>query len=286
MAAIGGLTGIAGYQVQINRESQATPEQRSGNTVDPKHGERGEVARPYSWESQMTPGGSHGPYGPENQFLGDPEWVWQPAGTEWDDPDFDHTPSTHAAPFMRGTLSGPVPSAGPDDIARQLVQSWAVHGIDMGASSRLQTSLQEPLNDSWDGYDNLNPGNSDTAELPDQYKSSSFMWGTTDRRQSFARQNEFGFDSAHMHRRYATGEIPGNNMWLRPGGRVMQKSLPGPARPPIGPTSPFAGQNMGQAFSTSGAILSSAPTEYVAPPQVNLVQPAIGGQYDSVVEWY
>lgn len=291
MAALTGLTGLAGYQVEVDTNAQATPEQRYGGPADPRHAELGERAHPYPWESQMTPGGSHGPYGPENQLLGDPDWVWQPAGNEFDDPDFDHTPATNAAPWPKGILSGPIPGENPDTVAEQLRQSALIHGTDRGASAKLKHTAQGWANqDSWAELWNVTPGHTDAQDLPAQYKSAGFGWGTTDRTQSFARQNGHGFDAAHMLRRYATGSIPGNNDWMRPGGRVMAKTLPGPARPPIGPDSPFAGQDLGQSFSPSGAMLFNAPTEYTAPPQPTLAQPvwtqnAPTGS-DASVEWY
>src|SRR5258706_7500 len=118
-----GLTGLAGYQVQIDADSQATPEQRSGGPADPRHGNWGEKATPYPWESSLEMGGSHGPYGPENQMLGDDDWFYTPAGDATQDPTLDVTPDTRAAPKPKGILSGPIPGAMPDDIANQLEQS-------------------------------------------------------------------------------------------------------------------------------------------------------------------
>jgi hypothetical protein len=116
--------------------------------------------------------------------------------------------------------------------------------------------------------------------------SSGFMWGTRDRVQSMARQNEFGFDSSHRHRRYADAPIPGNYMWLRPGGRPLQKTLAGPARPAIGPESPFSGDDLGFTFGIDGAVLQNVPTEYVSPAQPKLAAPMAYDDNDAVVEWY
>lgn len=288
MAALTGLTGIAGLQVRIVSDSQASPEDRSGAPANPKHGERGEQATPYIWESTMTPGGSHGPYGPENQMLGDEGWFYEPAGYDRDDPDFDGTPSTRAAPTVHGTLSGPTPGTTPTDTARHLRQSMAAHAVNTGASLKAQHSAQGwALNDDWESYENINSGHTDVGEVPRQMMSSGFGFGTTDRVQSFAKQNGFGFDSAHGGRRWASGSIPGNSYWMRPGGRPLVKSLAGPARPAIGPDSPFAGDNLGQNFSIGGAILLDTPSEYVAPPQPNLAVPRYyGDSADSGVEWY
>lgn len=286
MAGLTGLTGIAGYQVQINEDAQATPEERYGGIADPRHAVVGEQAKPYAWESKATQAASmHGPYGPENQLLGD-EWMFlEPAGTMDQDPAFDRTPSRRAAPYPKGVASGPVPDAGPDAIANQLQQSYGIHGTRSNAGVRSLTGFAA-MQDQWAELSETNPGHSDLQPLPRQAMSSGFMWGTRDRTQSMARQNEFGFDSAHMHRRYATGPIPGNTMWLRPGGRPLAKTLAGPARPPIGVDSPFAGDDLGRAFDINGAYLQNVPMEYAAPIQPNLAPSLISNEDSPVVEWY
>jgi hypothetical protein len=286
---LSGLNGLAEYQQMIDADSQATPEERSGNPADPRHGNRGEQARPYPWQSSLAMTGSHGPYGPENQMLGDEWWLVEPGGDPTDDITFDRQPNTRAAPFPRGIASGPVPDEGPDAIANQLIQSAQIHGVDAGARLKATYPAQGlgVQQDDWVEIWSLTPGATGLQPLPKQAMSSGFMWGTRDRTQSMARQNEFGYDTAHVHRRYATGSIPGNTDWMRPGGRPLMKSLAGPARPPIGPDSPFEGQDMGQAFSADGAVLQQVPREYVPPPQPNLA-PAFAHDSgnDAVVEWY
>lgn len=288
MYGLTGLTGIAGYQVQIDSESQASPEERYGDIADPRHGEL-DRTQSYPWEANSVQAGvGHGPYGPENQLLGDEWWFIQPAGDETQDPYMDRTPSRRAAPWPKGIASGPTPSDGPDAIANQLMQSYAIHGLRMNAGARsLRTPLGDAQNDEWVALNEVNPGSTDLRPLDKQALSSGFMWGTRDRTHSMARQNEYGFDSKHMMRRYAVGPIPGNTMWLKPGGRPLAKSLPGPARPAIGPDSPFAGDNLGASFSADGAILQNVPSEYVAPPQPNLAMAVQSSEYgDAVVEWY
>jgi hypothetical protein len=132
----------------------------------------------------------------------------------------------------------------------------------------------------------VNAGNTDLQPISDQAKSAGFGWGTRDRTQSFARQNEYGFDSSHQHRRWAMSPIPGNFMYLKPGGRPMVKGLPGPARPAIGADSPFAGDDLGQAFGINGAMLQNVPSEYVPPPQPTLSASIVADDNESVVEWY
>jgi len=286
MAALTGLTGLAGYQVQINEDAQATPEERYGGVADPRHENVGEQATPYSWQSKATQAASmHGPYGPENQLLGDEnDWLF-PAGTMDQDPAFDRTPSRRAAPFPKGIASGPVPNDGPDAISNQLNQSYGIHATNTNAGVRALTGFPA-VQDEWVELSEINPGHSDLQALPRQAMSSGFMWGTRDRTQSMARQNEHGYDSAHMHRRYATGPIPGNTMWLRPGGRPLAKTLAGPARPPIGQDSPFAGDDLGRSFDINGAFLQNVPMEYVAPIQPNLAPPLSSNELLPVVEWY
>lgn len=284
MRGLTGLSAIAGYQTRIDADAQATPEERSGGTADPRHGTIVREGKPYAWE---TPGpvGQQGPDGPENQMLGDESWFWFPGGDYADDPAMDLTPSHRAGPWPKGVASGAVPGEGPDDISEQLRQSAIIHGIDTNAGARTLRTLP-PLNDTWEGFDQTNPGHSDLMPLPKQAMSSGFMWGTTDRTQSMARQNGHGFDSAHQDRRWATGAIPGNTMWMRPGGRPLAKTLAGPARPAIGPGSPFAGQNLGAAFSIDGAVLQNMPTEYAPPPQPTLANAMPASEDYSPVEWY
>lgn len=277
-----GLTGLAGYQVQIDEDSQATPEERMGNVADPSHAKY--LAEDYIRRGAQL-GEPRGPYGPDNQLLGDESWFWEPGGEPSQDPTYDYTPSKRAGPFPKGILSGPVGDNGPDATAYNLRQSARVHGTETNADAKFHYG-PEALNDEWETVDQLNPGATLMDPVTDQAKSSGYGWGTTDRTGSFARQNGYGFDSAHQHRRFAVGGIPGNNMWLRPGGRPMVKNLPGPARPPIGVDSPFTGQDLGMAFDINGAVLQNVPSEYVAPPQPNLSAGVVSSDNDSVVEWY
>jgi hypothetical protein len=279
-----GLSGLAGYQVTIEEDSQAGPEDRMGSFADPRHGQPSPEQYIRRGAQLGTP---HGPYGPENQMLGDESWFWQPGGEEYQDPNYDYTPSKRAGPFPKGIASGPTPSAGPDDIANQLNQSAFIHGIDTNADAGHSYSREFALNDEWQTIDQTTPGHTDLRPLDKQALSSGYQWGTRDVVQSMARQNEFGFDSAHQYRRWAAGPIPGNTMWMRPGGRPMAKSLPGPARPAIGVDSPFAGDDLGASFDIHGAVLQNVPSEYVAPPQPALSQAVVTPDYgDSVVEWY
>jgi len=278
-----GLTGLAGIQRTIDEDSQATPEERMGGTADPSHSKY--LAEDYIRRGAQM-GAPRGPYGPENQMLGDEVWFWESGGDPTQDPYFDRTPSNRAGPFPKGIQSGPVGDVGPDATAMKLEQSYKVHSVDTSAHLHAQTARIFTQNDQWETVEQVTTGSSDLVDLPKQAKSSGFGWGTRDRTQSMARQNEYGFDAAHQYRRFATGSIPGNTMWMRPGGRPMVKTLAGPARPPIGVDSPFTGQDLGQSFSYDGAVLQNVPQEYQAPPTPKLAPVPSAYENDSYVEWY
>lgn len=278
-----GLSAIANLQTVVNDESQATPEDRMGGVADPAHGT-------YLVEPTI-PRGSRmgtpvGPVGPENQLLSEfDSWSLTPAGNEWQDPYFDHTPSKRAGPWPKGIASGPIDS-GPNAIAAQAEQSREIHAINTNAGAHAERNL-DALNDEWLTVEQTNSGHTDLQPTGRQSMGNGYQWGTRDRTQSFARQNEYGFDSAHQHRRFASaGGIPGNYMYLQPGGRPLVKTLAGPGRPPIGVDSPFTGDDLGASFSIDGAMLQNVPSEYVAPPQPNLSASVVSDTNDSVVEWY
>lgn len=271
------ITGISGFTVQ---DPEATPEQMHGGPANPAHGNWGEQAQPYSWESQLTGfTGNSGPDGYQTPYITDENIAYLPAGDLSQDPFADNTPSvgqvggSHAAPITR-PLSGPLPSMA-DSINNQLIQSADAHASNLGASRNAQLS-QDGVSfqqDNWLEDWSVSPGTSlQNPTLPGQLKSG-IMFGTRSREQSFARQNEYGFDSPHLHRRTAQSPIPGNTMWMRPGSRPLVKSIPGVARPPIGQASPFYGDNPFQTFGTQGAVLTNTPAEYVAPPEPNLTSP-------------
>jgi hypothetical protein len=280
---LSGLSGLNGYQYLVEENSQATPEDRMGGPADNAHGKF--LAEPNIPRGSYA-GVQHGPYGPENQLLADEGWFWEGGGYANEDPLFDRTPATHAGPWPKGIQSGPVGDVSPDAYARKLQQLNGLHGMGLNGDARVVRDRGIPLNDQWEELNELNPGETLLQPLSRQAMSAGLGWGTRDRTQSFARQNEFGFDSAHMHRRYATGSIPGNNYWMRPGGRVMAKSIAGPAKLPIGENSPFTGQDIGYSFNPDGAVLQNVPTEYVAPPQPNLQAAPSPASNDSYVEWY
>lgn len=283
--ALSGLNGIAGITALSEQEPFATPEERMGGAANPAHSELGEKSKPYAWESQMVQAGGHGPYGPENQLLDDEFWFIEPGGTIHEDPLADlNTPDitrSHGS-VHNVTISGPVPSQY-DAIGRQLSQ-MVNKSSDLG-TSRSMTHDQQGYaqQDDWRELWELNPGHDDVPMIGKQFGFTAFGFGTNDRpSNAYRKTNLYGYDSSHMHRRYAAGHLPGNYMWMRPQGRPMFKTLAGPARPAIGSESPFQGDDLGYSFSyDTGAILQSTPQEYVPPPSpnVNTYEPVYDDPY-------
>lgn len=261
---IGPLTGIVGFD---NSEPEATAEERLGGTADPRHENIGELADPYPW--QRFPGESHGPYGLENGLLGMDICVL-PAGVLENDPTSDQQPITRAAPWPKGVPT----STDPADTGPWRDQLDGIHSENYGGSREM---LYEPTayaqQDEWVELLETDPGLlfPQMEQIPGQVKTSGVGgWGGRDRATSYARQNQHGFDSAHMHRRYATGSIPGNFMWMDPGSRPLVKTIPGTAKLPVGHGSPFQGQDPGESFDAQGSALLNLPVTYTPPPDPSL----------------
>jgi hypothetical protein len=275
-----GLTGLTGW---VDATPEATAEERLGGTADPRHGNIGEVATPYPWE--VFPGESHGPYGLENDLLGmDICSFVEPAGILYQDPTADQSPiRSHGAPWPKGVPS----SVTPDGTEAWRDQIIGIHESNLGGSREM---LYEPsafaVQDNWVEISETEAGQSNQVPIPGQIMTGGVSgWGSRDRVQSNAQQNQYGFDSAHMHRRYAAGSIPGNFMWMEPGSRPMVKSIPGTAKIPVGVDSPFAGQDIGQSYSAQGSALLVLPTGYVAPPDPALAPSYPQGEAPSVDLW-
>jgi hypothetical protein len=246
----------------VQTSPELTAEQQQGGPADPRHGADlwADPVR-YPWEV-LAGVHQHGPYGTQAQMIGSID-QGSPAGTGAQDPTFDATPRTHAAPWPKGVYQ----SVQPDDVARRRMESASIHASTTGASRRMHTTTAAQQ-DTWTDFLTVDAGSSlQDPGVPGQLKAAAGGFGTTDRVGSFARQNGYGFDSAHFHRRYATGSVPGNYMWMRPAGRPLVKSQPGPARPAVGEDSPFTGQDLGVSFGVQGAVLQGSAVEYTAPPE-------------------
>lgn len=269
-----GMGPIRGYS---DPEPWATAEEVHGGPADPYHGHAGEQAQPYSWESQISNyQGSHGPYGLENGLLGDEyALAGEPAGVLGSDPQADLTPYRgHAAPMTR-TLSGPLPSQY-DAINEQLVPAAEIRSTDLGASRKFtETEQGDAQQDQWQEIWDVETGEEKYPAAQRWAGSIAiFGFGNNDRTvNDFRKVNRYDFNAGHHHRRFATGSIPGNYMWMLGKGRPLVKSMAGPARPAVGQDSPFTGDDLGMTYGIQGAVLTEVPTEYAPPPTPQMVQP-------------
>lgn len=296
---ISGLTPLNGINVIENDSAFATAEQRMGGPADAFHGQIGEIAKPYSWQSLQMPAATHGPYGPENQLLDDEFWFFEPAGIPGQDPYTDtNSPSltrSHGS-VHNVALSGPLPSQ--YDAVNNQVSQMGNHAANTGTSNEMtHNRLGEAQQDNWEEIWEVNPGNDDIPAIGKDFSHSAFGIGVNDRTSNQShKSNLYGYGSKHMHRRFAWSHIPGNNLWMRPQGRIMIKTIPGTAKLPIGPDSQFTGvDNPGDAkdpgfpFDPHGAVLQNVPTEYVPPPSPNVqpVTPTYSNEFgtDGIALW-
>lgn len=267
-----GVNGITGF---INQAPQAPPEEISGGPVNPYHGHYGEQASPYPWLNFPM-----GPYpGLIDPTPGIVDTTQQQPGANsgiiGQDPTADQTPAFHAAPFpnegpnsrsaeqmdMRGRAQGS---------ARQLLQSLWIHAHNTGASlKRLFDLTYGSKQDTWVGFFNPVQGNDIVPQIPGSVSSNAGGFGANDHTSNaYHKANSFSLNTSHRHRRYATGSIPGNYMWMNPSARPMVRSLTGQYK--FQTSGAFAGDDPGFAFSTYGAVLTATPPNYNAPPQPNL----------------
>lgn len=260
-----GLQGLQPLTPTSANPDEATAVERLGGPANPIHAIPGETAEPYPWE--VFPGQTHGPYGLDNQLLsayGSGCLLAANAGDMSQDPTADYQPITHAAPWPKGVPQ----SLRPEDQLPRREQQNDIHAENMGGSRQ---SLYSPTlsgeNDDWTSFTEVSPGESGQVPIPSQVMTGGTGgFGSTDRTQSMQQQNEYGFDSSHRHRRWGTAPIPGNTLWMMPGGRPIVRMLRGTAQVPVGKDSPFTGQVPENAFTTSGAALYDIPAEYTGPP--------------------
>lgn len=278
---VGGLQPLMPLTSAVVADPEATAEERLGGPADPRHAQaQWEQPVHYPW---MKLRGVHqaAPSGEDAGLIGFSEGFAQPAGTLAENPYADQTPWTHRAPWPKGVIQ----SVQPDARTEHLAWSAQLHAIDSGASRRmhLTTAAQQ---DTWAEVWTIDPGTSMQDATNGQVKQAVAGYGSTDRAANPTRQNSYGFDSAHLHRRYATGSVPGNYLWMRPAGRPLVKSQAGPARPPVGEASPFTGQDLQRDYGVQGAVLQDSAVEY-SPPAEPYIAPSYGPSPDpSPVAWW
>lgn len=259
------LTGLStGY---IDPQPQAPPEQVHGGFVDPGHSGEGKQPEPYSWQVPAWGTDPMGTSGTDWSLVGETHLDGLPPGDGSGDLEHDYTPYTHAAPWPKNPAGDG--SVGPDNTARQLIQSAVIHGVKTNASGRMTYAQgMDPQQDQWVEYASATPGTSmQPAGVPQSVGTTVGGFGSRDVVNSHAPQNQYGFNTAHLHRRVATGSIPGNYQWMRPGSRPLIRTLPGANRLPVGQVSPFTGQDIGTSFSPAQAVLTATPPDYTPVPQ-------------------
>ena len=292
LGPVTGLLGAEGFTVQ---EPELTPAQRYGGPYDPRHGQVGEVAAPYPWQVMGFGDRIFAPSLTDYALVDDcgPESDTFAAGSIEQDPLGDyaqHVYGTHAAVWAANPAGDG--SQSPDNVAVQLMQSAELHASDLNSSKVFTHSSEGYVqNDQWEQFYN-NDAETPTLQqrVPQQVGIASGGYGSTDRVQSNAAQNSYGFQNSHLFRRWAKGSIPGNYMWMKPGSRPMTLTYKATRNFPTGVDSPFQGDNPAATFSTTGAILTQIPTEYDGPIQPATAAPfdpsEPGGSQDVIGEWW
>lgn len=275
MANVAGVNGITGYIVS---NPQATPFEQQGGIADPKHAIWGEEASPYPWEN-VPMGPYPGLINPIDGIIGrDADSNFGiPAGSLSQDPTADVTPSTGAAPFSNENPLAPMA----DQLdthkraigsRRQLLDSLRVHAMRTGAGLK-RMFLLPAEQDSWNAFFNAVPGQDNVPVVPISIGAVAGGYGTNDHRSNpGAKVNSFDLATSHRHRRYATGSVPGNYLWLKARSRPMVRSFTSLYNFPT--SGAFAGDDPGASFSTEGAILYNPASEYVPPTQPYLASPS------------
>lgn len=286
------LTGLTGLSfASIDPQPQADPIEMQGGPVDPGHSGQGLQPGPFPYDIPQWGTEVMGPYGTDSMLVAEEEtFPTFGAGsvTQTGDPEFDYTPyQTHAAPWPRDPFGDG--SMSPENTARQLIQSAAIHAVKTNASGKMiYASGLYPGNDEWVEYQSTTPGTSLQPEgVPQSVGTTVGGFGSRDVVNSRAPQNQYGFDSAHLHRRVRTGGVEGNFMWMKPGSRPLVRNLPGAMRLPVGQVSPFAGQNVQEAYAPGAGVLTEIPPDYTAVPQpLTQALPQIdGGPQPGFEEW-
>jgi hypothetical protein len=284
---IAGVNPVTGFVYDPSKE--ADPHERHGGPADPYHGQFGERAKPYPWEEIPN---AHYQINPVPGMVEDdynPDWGL-PAGLLGQDPTGDQTPAYNAAPFPR---EGPGSKAADQlDVAgrregstRQLIESASIHASRTGAGlKRLFLPQMLAKQDQWDGFFNPVTGEDQVPKIPGHIGTVAFGYNVNDHvSNSYAKINNYGFNTSHRHRRVARGPIPGNFLWLKARGRPLVRSFTGNYN--FQTSGPFQGDNPGASFTIDGAVLQNTPTNYTPPPQVTLANSSNDASVPEISFW-
>jgi hypothetical protein len=285
-ANVPGVSGVTGF---IISNPQAPPEDISGGPANPYHGHPGEQASPYPWLN-FPMGPYPGLINPDDGIVGELTDGSIPAGIVSQDPTADLTPAYHAAPFPNESPALPMAdqfdSRGRrEGSIRQLYQSLRIHANNTGASlKRLFDLTLGSKQDSWIGFYNPVQGEDLVPAIPGSVSNNAGGYGANDHTSNaWHKANQYNFNTSHRHRRYATGSVPGNYMYLIPGARPMVRSFTNQYN--FQTSGAFAGDDPGAAFSTYGAILEATPSEY-NPPALPVIGPVPATEPVPVISYY
>lgn len=255
--------------------------------------------------------GRHG--GPANPAHG--QWTWEdPAPVPWvfyDDPnagvaDFDQSligelpevlpagadPLLIAEATETGSHAAPWPSFGINDglvhdrgaQAERNIANAELHSLDTGGPAWFTTTIIDVAEKMpWEAEaDYVSPGQTILQPVPGQMQG---LMGR-DRVQGTPALNDYGFDSAHVNRPRAVGDVPGNFLWLDGREqRPMTIQIAGHnGRFAVGADSPFEGQTPGVG-GVGGAVLTGLPSGYNPPVQPPIAAAAAAADEPAWSTW-
>lgn len=258
---LAGLTNLyGGRNPEEPRGVTGRPASDWGTSADSRHAQPGDTAH-----EKNTRGTSYGPdtgvpvYGTESITA------IAPGGFV-----YDHTPTSHAAPFPAGLQQ---------DLTVYAEQSRALHGNELGASIR-HTLAPTPYPEHFDSGRYDSPDETDLAgSLPGQLRSGQ---AAKDRAQGFGTANNYGFSLGRQFRRWAKDPIPLDRTGVISNERPFWGKHPVSMARFDGQDSPFAHQG----DTTKGMNIAPTPvgysTPYVAPPNPTVL-PEVGYDESPIV---
>lgn len=289
MAGVSPIGPVVGYVIE---NPEGNVETIQGGPANPAH------ANPF-WQQDMLMPWQNIPIGPFPNAIDPTSGITDegilhnygslPAGTLNDDPTADQQPITNAAPFPRESPA--LHSSDQLDVknrdigsSRQLIQSLFIHAQKTGASlKRLFTT--EAQQDNWEGFFNPETGEDILPPVPASVSYQANGFGVNDHISNpYAKVNQYEFNTSHRHRRFAYGSIPGNSMWMKPGGRPMVRTLTSTPKFPL--SGQFANNDPGATFGISGAILETLPQQYQAPLQPAIDNTPVNQEMPPVISFY
>lgn len=259
IAPVGPVSGVAGL-VFVDPNPEAPAEVLAGNPW-PSPAGPGYIADPLRYPGQLWSQG----YGvspqlpaPQTDLVGEAEYPDAAAAAGPGTPYFDATPDTHAGPWVP-----PYDTTDPGQAALRQQDSGAAHSD--GLDGRPPGLIIAPLQDDWEEYWN-GPADGALTGPGGQNARVSAGWGSTDATQNPAGVNTTEDYELHGHRRVAQGRnLPMNFLWMPGGQRPLVNTVHGLQALPVGPGSPYEGQDPAYGYGTAGAVLTMPAGDYEPP---------------------